>query len=60
MHPFGVEQLAEAKVTELIEEAESARRAARVDRRRPRRRGLGIAERITRRLDRRRMKDLAY
>ena len=61
VHPYMVEQVAEARVTELIDEAESARVAARVAaRRRPRRRGLGIARRITRRVDRRRLRDLAF
>ena len=60
MHPFGVEQLAEAKVSVLMEEAEAERKAARVRRvGRPRRRGVGIAQRITRRVDRRRLRDLA-
>ena len=59
MHPYGVEQLAGAKVTALIEEAEVAR-LARAARWRQRRRGLGIARRITRRADRRRLRDLAY
>ena len=61
MHPYMVEQVADTKMTELIDEADSARIAARVAaRRRPRRRGLGIARRITRRVDRRRLRDLAF
>ena len=61
MHPYMVEQVAEAKVTELIDEAEGARLAARVAARRgPRWRGLGIARRITRRMERRRLRDLAF
>ncbi|MFP5351015.1 MAG: hypothetical protein ACLGIB_00415 [Actinomycetota bacterium] len=59
MHPFVVERLAEAKLAQLIVEADAARIAARRGRG-TRRRGLGIAERITRRRDRRRARDLAY
>lgn len=59
MHPYGVEQLAEAKVAELVGEADAARFAARAARWCGRRRGLGIARRITRRMERRRLRDLA-
>lgn len=44
MHPYGVEQLVDARLTALMAEAEAAR-LARVARWRRRHRGLGIARR---------------
>lgn len=59
MHPYGVERLARTRLAELAAEAERAR-LARFAPWRPRgRRGLGVPERIGRRIDRRRLRDLA-
>lgn len=60
MHPYAIQWLTGSKVGEFIRAADSARLAAQMPREVLRRRGLGIAERFTRRLERRRVRDVAY
>lgn len=59
MHPYGVELVTQARMAELIGEADRARAVASRPWSHPWRRGLGILERIGRRVNRRRLRDVA-
>ena len=59
MHPYGIELLAQARVADLIGEADRARAVPTRLWAGPWRRGLGVFERIGRRVDRRRIRDVA-